>query len=164
MKVDTVASDLFGPTNVVASYAYPLSEDDRQDMAVASAMKSPVGILLMILGAVLAPFSGIVSFLMPIAFLTALIGAIEWDTFRWVLAWTVFGWVLGQGSALAMMPYSVLIGWLNRGAVRVDVTDGKSRVLGWRGRPFLGIVIALPIALILWWLAGFALRLIAPGI
>ena len=164
MKVDTVANEVYEPANLVASYAHPLSEDERQDMAIASAMKSPVGILLMIITAILGPFYGIVSFLMPIAFLAAVLGGIEWDTFRWVLAWTVFGWVLGQGFVLAMYPYALLIGWLNRGAVRVDVTDGSSRVLGWRGRPFLGLIIALPIALILWWLAGFALRLIAPGI
>ena len=164
MKIDTVARDFSEPTSLVASHAHPLGEDERQDMAMASAMKSPVGILLMIVTTILAPFYGIVSFLMPIAFLTAVIGVIEWDTFRWVLAWTVFGWVLGQGFAIGLMPYAMLIGWLNRGAVRVDVTDGTSRVLGWRGRPFLGIVIALPIVLLLWWLAGLALRLIAPGI
>ena len=94
----------------LGSYAHALTDDERQDLAMGSAMKSPVGVVFIVLTTVLSFFYGIISFLMPIAFIAGLLGAITWDTFRWVLAWTVFGWVLGQGFVLAMTPYAMLIG------------------------------------------------------
>jgi hypothetical protein len=85
MKVDLKVDPNAG------EFARLMDDDARQESAMLAAVTSPVGLLLGVVGSVVAVVQGIAGFLLPFAIIATLIGVLDWSDLRVVLAWVVAG-------------------------------------------------------------------------
>jgi hypothetical protein len=138
-----------------------LTDAERSELGRASALSSPVGFLFQLAGGLVSLVQGLLVFALPIVLGAALLGAIGWSDVRVVLAWLVAGWVLLRGAAFAHVPYAALISRRNHSAHVQVHDDGRERVVGWRDRPFLGVV-AIPVVLVAWVVASLAFHWVMP--